>query len=75
MKNTLEGINSRIGDTKEHISDLEDRIMEITQAECQKEKQIFKMRTVYWISRTTSNIPTFSQKKREKRWLKMYLMK
>lgn len=30
VKNTLEGINSRPGDTEEHTSDLEDRIMEIT---------------------------------------------
>ena len=43
-KNTLEGINSRLGDTKEHISDLEDRIIEITHSEQQKVKQ--KMRTV-----------------------------
>ena len=32
MKNKLEGINSRLGDTEECISDLEDRIMEITQS-------------------------------------------
>ena len=40
-KNTLEGINSRLGDT-EVISDLEDRIKEITQSKQQKEKQIRK---------------------------------
>ena len=39
MKNRLEGINSRLSDTEECISDLEDRIMEITQTEQQKEKQ------------------------------------
>jgi len=42
MKNTLEGINSRLGDTEENISDLEDRIVEITQTEQQKERRIFK---------------------------------
>ena len=36
MKNTFRGINGRIGDTEEYISDLEDRIMEITQLEQQK---------------------------------------
>ena len=46
MKNTLEGINSRLSETEECISDLEDKIMEITQLEEQKEKQILKMRTV-----------------------------
>ena len=30
MKNILEGINSTVGDAEEHISGLEDRIMEIT---------------------------------------------
>ena len=40
MKNTLKEINSRLGYTEEHISDLEDRIIEITQSEQQKEKQI-----------------------------------
>ena len=40
MKNTLEGVNSRLGKTEECISDPEDRIMEITQSEQQKEKHI-----------------------------------
>ena len=40
MKNTMEGINTRLDDTEEHISDLEDRIMDITQSEEQKERQI-----------------------------------
>ena len=39
MNNTLEGINS--SQIEEHISDLEDRIMEITQWEQQKGKQNF----------------------------------
>ena len=42
MKNTLERINRRLGDTGERIRDLKDRIMEITQSEQQKEKQILK---------------------------------
>ena len=39
MKNTLEGINSRLADTEEGISNLEDRIMEIIQSEQKKEKK------------------------------------
>lgn len=31
MKSTLEGVNSRLGDTEEHISYVEDRIIEIIQ--------------------------------------------
>ena len=42
MKNILEEINSRLSDTEECISDLEDRIVEITQSEQQKEKWILK---------------------------------
>ena len=38
MKNTLEGINSRLDDIKEQISKLEDSAVEITQAEQKKEK-------------------------------------
>ena len=30
-ENTIEGINSRLGDTEEHISNLKDRIIKITQ--------------------------------------------
>ena len=40
MKITQEWINSRLGDTEKHINDLEDRIIEITQSEQQKEKHI-----------------------------------
>ena len=38
MKNTLEGINSRITEAEEWISDLEDRMVEITATEHNKEK-------------------------------------
>ena len=39
MKNTLEGINSRMDDTEEWISKLEDRVVEITEAEQKKNKK------------------------------------
>lgn len=32
-RNTLEGINHRLGDKEKHINDLEDRIVEITLSE------------------------------------------
>ena len=38
MKNKLEGINSRLNDTEEWISKLEDRVAEITNAEQEKER-------------------------------------
>ena len=39
MKNTLEGINRRITEGEEQISDLEDRMVEITAMEQNKEKE------------------------------------
>ena len=38
IKNCLEGINSRITEAEERISDLEDKIVEITTTEQNKEK-------------------------------------
>ena len=40
MKNTLEGINSRITEAEEWISNLEDRMVELTAAEQNKEKRM-----------------------------------
>ena len=42
MKNTREGINSRITEVEEWISDLEDKRMEITAVEQSKEKRMKK---------------------------------
>ena len=40
MKTTLEGINSRITEAEEQISDLEDKRVEITATEQNKEKRM-----------------------------------
>ena len=40
MKNTLEGINSRITETEEQINDLEDRMVEIIATEQNIEKRM-----------------------------------
>ena len=40
MKNTLEGINSRIPEAEERISDLEDRMVEFTATEQNKQKRM-----------------------------------
>ena len=40
IKNTLEGINSRITEAEERISDQDDKIVEITTAEQNKEKSM-----------------------------------
>ena len=43
IKNTLEGINSRITEAEEGISDLEDKRVEITTAEQNKEKRMKRL--------------------------------
>ena len=43
IKNTLEGTNSRITKAEERISDLEDKIVEITTTEQNKEKRKKRM--------------------------------
>ena len=58
MKNSLEGINSRITEAEERISDLEDKIVEITTTEQNREKRMKKLRTVSETSGTTLNTPT-----------------
>ena len=40
IKNSLEGINSRITEAEEWIGDLEDKIVEITVPEKNKEKRV-----------------------------------
>ena len=40
IKNSLEGINSRITEAEERIRDLEDKIVEITTTEQNKEKRV-----------------------------------
>ena len=39
IKNSLEGINNRITEAEEHISDLEDKMVEITITEKKKKKE------------------------------------
>ena len=42
MKNYLEGTNSRLTEAEEWISEVEDRVVEITATEKNKEKRITK---------------------------------
>ena len=59
IKNSLEGINSRITEAEEWISDLEDKIVEITTAGKNKQKRMkridYNLRDLW----TTLNEPTF----------------
>ena len=77
IKNTLEGINSRITEAEEGISDLEDKIVEITAAEQIKNKEWKELRTDSETSGKKLNTPTFelygSQKKRKRKGQWKYL--
>lgn len=57
MRHTLQGIDSRI--TGKRISQLKDRMMEITATEQNKENKKKKMRTVSNTYLTTLNVATF----------------
>ena len=77
VKNTVEGIKRGITEAEEWISEMENRMVEITVTEQNKEKRMKKMRTVSETSGTTLNAPTFklkgSQKKRKRKGLRKYL--
>ena len=59
IKNSLEGINSKITEAEERISDLEDKIVEITVAEENKEKRMKRIENSPETSGTTLNAPNF----------------
>ena len=73
IKNSLEGINSRITEAEEWISDLEDKIVEITTAEQDKEKRMKRIEDNFrdlWDNIKCTNIriigvPEEEEKKKE----------
>ena len=78
IKNTLEGINSRITEAEERISDLEDTIVEITTAEQNKEKRMKRTEDSlrdFWdnIKRTNIQIIGVQKRKRKRKGLRKYL--
>ena len=71
IKNSLEGINSRIAEAEEQISDLEDKIVEITTTEQNKEKRMKRiennLRNLWDNIKHTNILIIGSQKKKIKR--------
>ena len=59
VKNTLEGTNSRIMEAEDTISEVEDIMVEINEAERKKEKRLKEMRTTSGTSETMLSAPTF----------------
>ena len=75
MKNTVEGINSRLSDTEEWISELEDRVKEIT-TEQKKEKRMKRNEDGLkdlWDNTKHGNIIGVPEEKREIKGLRTYL--
>ena len=77
IKNSLEGINSRIIESEEQISDLEDKIVEITTAEQNKEKRMKRIEDSlrdFWdnIKRTNIQIIGVEKNKRKRKGLRKY---
>ena len=69
IKNSLEGISSRITEAEEQISDLEDKIVEITTAEQNKEKRMKRIEDSLWDNIKHSNtriigVPEEEEKKK-----------
>ena len=58
FKNILQGTNSRATEAEKWISEMEDRKMEINEAERGK-KELKEMRTTSETSGTMLNVPTF----------------
>ena len=81
MKNSVQGINSRVDKAKNQISDLEYKEAKNTLLEQEEEKTIpTKMMMVEGASGTTSSIPTFTSRgcqkeKRASKKLKTHLKK
>ena len=78
IKNSLEGINSRITEAQERISDLEDKIVEITSTEQNKEKRkkrIEESLRDFWdyIKHTNIRIIGVPEQEEKKKGLRKYL--
>ena len=77
IKNSLEGINSRITEAEELISDLEDKIVEITTTEQNKEKRMKRIEDSLrdlWDNIKCTNIGIIGvPKKRKRKGLRKYL--
>ena len=71
--NSLEGINSRITEAEERISDLEDKIVEITTTKQNKEKRMKRIEDSlrdFWdnIKRTNIRIIDVQEEEKKRDW-------
>ena len=75
IKISLEGINSRITEAEEWINDLEDKIVEITTTEQNKEKRIEDTLRDFWDNIKCTNIRIIGvpEEEEKKKGLRKYL--
>ena len=59
IKNTLEGINSRITEAEDRISEVEDRMVEKMKQRGKKKNELKEVRAISETSGTMLNAPTF----------------
>ena len=77
IENTLEGINGRISEAEEWISELEDKMVEIT-FEGQNKIEWEELKTVSETSGTISHVQTFElqgSQKRKRKGMRKFLKK
>ena len=65
IKSALKGANSRVTEAYERISEVEDRMVEIKEAE--RKKELKEMRTISETSGTMLNTPTFKSEESRRR--------
>ena len=73
MKNTLEGINSRLNDSEKWISELEDRVVEITTPKQKKRMRRNEDRDLWDNIKCTNICIRGSTEGEEKKGLRKYL--
>ena len=73
IKSTLEGINSRITEAEDMVSEMEDKMVEINEAE--RKKELKGMRTTSETSGTMSNIQIIgvSEEEDKRKYMRKYL--
>ena len=73
IKSTLEGINRRITEAEDMVSEMEDKMVEINEAE--RKKELKGMRTTSETSGTMSNIQIIgvSEEEDKRKYMRKYL--
>ena len=75
IKNTLEGINSRVSEAEERINELEDEMVDITSEEQNEAKRMKRTEDSFWDNIKRTNIQTIGvpeEKEKKKVYVKIF---